>query len=72
MTYSSVQCDKSQTTKGQSWQHSLLLPSVHLDAETDECYVEHVINQECIQVNYKNMHFNAFIVPLLKVIPASH
>ena len=43
MTYSSVQCDESQTTKGQSWQLSLILPSVHLDAETGECSGEHVI-----------------------------
>lgn len=49
MTYSSVQCDGSQTTKGQSWQLSLVQPSVHLDAETGRSDGEHVrIKGACI------------------------
>lgn len=51
MTYSSVQCDESQTTKGQCWQLSLILPSVHLDAETG-CVMHACDIQKCINVNH--------------------
>lgn len=44
MTYSFVQCD----TKGQSWLRSLVLPSVHLDAEKGQCYKRALVTGICI------------------------
>lgn len=53
MTYSSVQCDESQTTKGHCWQLSLIAPSVHLDAATDQCCGEHeIIKSACRLITF--------------------
>lgn len=58
MTHSFVQCD----TKGQSWLRSLLLPSVHLDAEKGQCCGDYMINKKGI--SYRNIHFGQWLVQL--------
>lgn len=44
MTFSFVQCD----TKGQSWLRSLLLPSVHLDAEKGQRCGDYMIRKRAL------------------------
>lgn len=61
MTYSSVQCDESQTTKGQHWQLSLIVPSVHLDAETG-CVMCACGNQKCIILNHIHTYFKRTVL----------